>query len=227
MHPQINPNQEARMLTVLKQLWLDPTRMGEWAIMSFLILISAVAVQMCAPAPAGAEPAKGRTQLVLEEPKPVFQYPSGQVTPEQVEIYIRDWVGFMRDGRRKNAPELSKLAVRLIEEYRVPPWFTVIVMRHESSFHKSGKDGMKGEKGLMQVLFGRVRKMFDMKTSEGQLRAGMFILRLGMSECKNESELFRYYQSGHCDGWIPNLRGRMRALDRVRRGIGRKGRQLW
>jgi hypothetical protein len=179
--------------------------------MSFLILLGAAALRLCAPSPVNADPAPGAAQSSTE----TYVEP----TPERIEAYIRNFVGLMRDGRRKKSPALSELIVRLSLEAQVDPWVVVVLIRHESSFFE-GPDilGVRGEQGLMQVLHRATRKKYNMMTSEGQIRAGIHVYKWGLRKCSSEEEAFRFYQTGYCDGKPGNLRGRLNALRNARNG---------
>lgn len=144
------------------------------------------------------------------------------ITGDHVTEYIRDYLvkgcdkrrtksgraackGLMERRKRwKRADPLGQMIDEIADSFDLDPLVLAVVVRRESSFYEQPRlEGKLGEQGLTQVHGYALRMAraagYDMRTSEGQLKAGA----LHLVHCREECDGTLYqtlskYQSGHC-----------------------------
>ena len=137
----------------------------------------------------------------------------------EVEVYIKRFLGKMRDKRWKRVSILARLIVDSANKYGLDYMLVTVVVRRESSFWE-GAVGSIGEYGLMQIhpKNYKARKGHDLRTSRGQLEAGCALLAKCIKYCykpklnekQNLLRALTLYQSGTCNSKIPGPLGRLK-----------------
>lgn len=166
------------------------------------------------------------------------------VTGEHVAEYIRGFLkGPCQKRRNKHgravceslvekqkrwgrAEALGNLIDEVADERHLDPFVVAVVTRHESSFYEKPNlvnefPNSRGEIGLMQVhgiaLKNALRQGYDMKTSEGQLKAGSDHLVLSASLCDGSLyQTLSKYQTGSCRSKAYGPRLRTKKIRKIR-----------
>jgi hypothetical protein len=134
----------------------------------------------------------------------ILMYPGGAESSDrkmsQVESHIR-WFLQGHDDRINAALQLEPVIISESESVGFDPLLVSVIISLESSYRSSVvNDDSIGEIGLMQVApKGVCARGQDLTTPEGQIKAGLYCLRLSRDVCGGDlRRILTMYASGKC-----------------------------
>lgn len=102
------------------------------------------------------------------------------------------------EQRRSYAESLIPIVIEQSDRYGIDHLLVAQQIELESNWQITAI-GARKERGLMQVMPRLVKDRFDLKTAQGQIEAGVFILRNAIGACRGDLlQGINRYKSGKC-----------------------------
>lgn len=161
---------------------------------------------------------------VSAEMKQVKTLATGTASTEAVQAYMHSFFKGYSKKKRNAALKFAPFIVELGNEWNINPLLITFVADRENSMRfRNPRRGKRGEIGVMQVMpHGACGRGQNLKTTEGNLRAGVRCLSLGLDMCgDNVYRILSSYKCGTCECSTPSsqsaIRSRTKKFDKILR----------